>query len=445
MKMPLHSLFLHCTISTTLFIHPTYMSTEQKAMTTQKQQPIPTHEVERVKGVMETSSVMLAAKSQQQINALKDITNHFYVVGRYKATDAQGNEVWLDKKEPDAFALQTLATVQKVSSETLSVEWENPNDLKKAAVKVRVRVWKGKKETPTIERTVELRYSMQAIAMKYVMDKLEAKSKWNAKTRKKEVTNAEWSEDSVQIFDNGWVEPKAATEKIKMLSYLTDQYTFLDRTAETKAERRANLKILGFDWRDPDEISSETGERLSVQKAKSAEIPQAAFELMARIDSVSNQEQYDAISKECDQVANNYEKHVYDLIVSKLSTKLTELSAGVAAAQEEKEDQEEKDTEGKEEAPEEAGEQQEMPLENKGDDVPYPDAATFQRYQINLRNAKTEDGLRTAYEPIKPVPLTEQQKKSIRVTIKQKLQAFKTAQKLSVTAVTDNEINAVMG
>lgn len=227
------------------------------------QQP-PESDLVRVRQTMERNELMLSAKTQTMINQLKSLDRHFYSVGKYKAADG----TWQDKMEPDAFAVQTMATLQAVNTEVLSMTWENPDDLLNAAVTVRVRGWKGPKETPTIEKTVELRLSMRAIAAKYVMDKLEPKKRWNDSTRRKEEMPAEWAEDDVVLRDDGWVQPKGVKHQIAMRSFLIDQYSFLGRTAESKAERRVNLKLLGFDWRDPDEITDESGEVAAVQKGQ---------------------------------------------------------------------------------------------------------------------------------------------------------------------------------
>ena len=163
------------------------------------------------------------------------------------------------------------------------------------------------------------------------------------------------------------------------------------------------------------------------------------------------------LSKEVDDVAPKYQKHVYDLIVSKLSAKMGEIASGVAAVQEEKEEPQETEEEEKEDGNvEESLEaldgktpteetQPELPIEEKTDEVPYPSAAQFQRYQLNLNAAKNPEALKKAYEPLKPVPLTDQQKKSLKIAVKRKLQEYKVAQKLSVTTVSDDEVMSVIG
>lgn len=211
---------------------------------------------------MNDQGIVLSAKTQKMVHDLKNLDRHFYSVGKFKGADGQ----WQDKLEPDAFAVQTMATVQSINTEVVSTEWENADDLLKAAVTVRVRGWKGRKEKPDIEKTIQLRLSMHAIMSKYVMDKLSPKTKWNNDSRRKEQTAAEWSEEDVVMLDNGWIEPKSFAHKVAMRSYLTDQYNFLDRTAESKAERRLNLKLLGFDWREPEEITEQNAEAATVQK-----------------------------------------------------------------------------------------------------------------------------------------------------------------------------------
>ncbi len=292
---------------------------QSKSVAVQK----PKADTNTVKDTMKRNAVMLSAGAQQQINQLKDISNHFYSVGKYK--DASGE--WKEKLEPDAFALQTLATVQRINTEVVGKTWENPDNFLKAAVTVRVRGWKGDKENPTIEKTVELRMSMQTIAMRYVMDKLDVKMKWNNTTKKKEQQASDWTPDDVEFEDNGMCKPKDPRKRIAMLSYLTDQYAFLDRTAESKAERRLNMKLLGFDWRDPDEITSETGEVRAVQGAKPLEVPQVALDLIQKIDAAETKEAIEAIRPEVEKLAGASEKHVSDLIVSKFSEKLQEAVA----------------------------------------------------------------------------------------------------------------------
>ena len=209
---------------------------------------------------MEKEGIILGAKTQKMIHQLKNLDNHFYKIGSYK----DANNKWIDKMEPDAFAVQTFATVQRISSEIVSTVWEHPDDLLRASVTKKVRAWKGSKENPEIEKEAELRLSMRTIAQRYVADKVTPKKDYNSGGNKP----AEWKMDEVQLSEHGWFEPKDEEKKIQMYSYLADQLNFLDRNAETKAERRVNIKLLGFDWREPEEITEEGVEQKTVDNTE---------------------------------------------------------------------------------------------------------------------------------------------------------------------------------
>ncbi len=195
-------------------------------------------------------------------------------------------------------------------------------DLLNAAVTVRVRGWKGNKQKPEIEKTVELRLSVRAIAMRYVMDKCEEKMVYNKDSRRKEPRPAEWKEEDINILPNGWVEPKEYKKRIAMMSYLTDQYSFLDRTAESKAERRVNLKLLGFDWRDPDEITDETRDVSGVQKQEQETFDVAGF--LTRIET-STEDELSAINESLPAVLGKLSIDDRDKIIATISKRKDEL------------------------------------------------------------------------------------------------------------------------
>lgn len=412
-----------------------------------------TSEKERVKQTLEDNSLILAAKSQQQINELKDISGHFFKVGSYK--DSKGQ--WQDKMEPDSFALQTLATVQKINTETLTVEWENADDLKKASVRVRVRAWKGKKDSPSIEKTVELRLSMRTIAMKYVTDKMAQKTKWQ-KGGGKSTQPAEWNEEDVIIADDGWMQPKTATHQIAMLKYLTDQYAFLDRTAETKAERRANIKLLGFDWRDPNEMTHEDKEIKTVGAGKGTDVPQDALDLIANIKKAKDQKALDKLAKKVDE--KNFERNVHKLVVSEISQKMSDFME----SDDKPEPKEEVKEEPKKETPKEkvkdpeedaliaeiAEAEEKEPLaeqkKEEEEEIVTVSGGEMQKIMLNLKGQKSEETLRGYWqESVAPMPLDDTQKKSLTIVVKQKLQAFNEKANKANVRPTPEELKAIVG
>src|SRR4051794_1184933 len=119
--------------------------TNDTSLTTNVPPPV---DLDKVKETMGRNEVLLSAKTQTMVNNLKNLDRHFYSVGKFKAADGS----WQDKMEPDAFAVQTFATLQSINTEVISMTWENADDLLNAAVTVRVRGWKGPKEKPTIEK-----------------------------------------------------------------------------------------------------------------------------------------------------------------------------------------------------------------------------------------------------------------------------------------------------
>lgn len=287
---------------------------------------------EAISESMTRNGIVMSAKTQQKINQLKSIDSHFFSVGKYK--DANGE--WQDKVEPDAFAVQTMATVQAISTEVLSMLWENADDLMRAAVTVRVRGWKGPKDKPEIEKTVELRLSMKAVAAKYVMDKLEPKRKWNNNTKQKEESAPEWTENDVILGDDGWVMPKSFKHQVAMRSYLVDQYNFLGRTAETKAERRVNLKLVGFDWRDPDEINDENRETAVVQKSQPTVDP---AELISRILACASAEDLDLLTQMLTVEMGKLTKDGQEKVMSALKEKRAGFQAPKPATKEPTDDE----------------------------------------------------------------------------------------------------------
>jgi len=384
-------------------------------------------ELRRVSDTMAGNAVILSAKAQNTINVMKDISTHFYSVGKYKTTDANGMDVWKDKMEPDSFAIRTLSTVQRINMETVSVEWENQNDLMNAAVRIRVRGWKGKKDNPIVEDSVELRYSMRAIAMKYVMDKMSPKTKWEklpgAQKKTKVEKPAEWQEADVDVLDSGWMMPKAFKNQVALRSYLTDQYTFLDRTAETKAKRRLGLALLGFDWRDPEEITNESGEIATVKKGmKSLEVPQEAIDLATRIAKCKTREEYDALSAEVDDIASKNEKHVHDFLTAKCTEKLAELESMTVEESQEASESEEED--GKKEDPQATEAKEEKPAEEQEtqpQDVPVVTKPEMNKLVMHINSSMNAEKMKGIVESRKADPFSKEQWQTIRVAVRNRL------------------------
>lgn len=247
---------------------------------------------------MEDQGIILNAQMMKTIHDLKlDPTKHFYKVGSYK----DANNQWQPKMEPTAYLLQTMATVQHINTKIIEKIWENPDDLQRAAVSIRMKGWKGNEDRPEIVKDADLRLSMRTIAQRYVMDKLTPKKGYGDKPGK----DAEWKEEDVEISSNGWMQPMKMDKKIAMFSYLADQLNFLDRNAETKAERRLNMKLLGFEWREGEEMQNDSKEVEIVRQETKPE-PHIAFEeLKTKIDRVRTDSGLEKLKKEISATAWN--------------------------------------------------------------------------------------------------------------------------------------------
>ena len=65
----------------------------------------------------------------------------------------------------------------------------------------------------------------------------------------------QWAEDKT-----GMPVPTDASQKLDWFEYINRKRLFGDREAETKAESRIFRKLLGFEWRDKEEIEAEAEE-----------------------------------------------------------------------------------------------------------------------------------------------------------------------------------------
>jgi len=72
--------------------------------------------------------------------------------------------------------------------------------------------------------------------------------------------------------------------------------------------------------------------------------------------------------------------------------------------------------------------------------------AELNRFMIQLGKTKNPDELRTYWQDmIAPAPLTPQQRESLRIVVKQRLEGIKQEQKLASTKVSNDEVKAIIG
>lgn len=152
------------------------------------------------------------------------------------------------KQVPNARALQKMANAQNISSEVTRIEWRNEDNFKTAMCTAYVRAWIGKKADPKQEQTEALTMSMPAIIQKYVAKKM-VMDTWKGKgepqawfiAKQKDV----WKDSDVIIDEaSGRMFPVSKRHQIDMLSFLADQYSFLERNAVTKCQARVFDKML---------------------------------------------------------------------------------------------------------------------------------------------------------------------------------------------------------
>lgn len=151
------------------------------------------------------------------------------------------------KEMPDSAAVSNYAIAGGVSTETTILEQT------KEYARATVRAYKGGRYT---EGSVLIR--KDAIFEKVVIDLAEKNPTW--------ITG--WS-SGLPEFDLNQVVHIGDSRKILGLhiaGVVADKWMFASRDCETKAGRRAMIKILGADWREDDEIESEVDEMKTVAK-----------------------------------------------------------------------------------------------------------------------------------------------------------------------------------
>lgn len=153
--------------------------------------------------------------------------------------DGDFYEVWdsrtrMKRKEPSARVLRNWANEKRISTEIVQVI-HTPEH-----VQVMVHGWIGKKTEPQIETTEVVTINYMDYARQYLFDKMRKDS------------NIAWEEDKT-----GMPIPKDPKLKLEWFEYINRKKLFGDREAETKAESRIFKKLLGFEWRDKEEIQAE--------------------------------------------------------------------------------------------------------------------------------------------------------------------------------------------
>lgn len=257
-----------------------------------------------------------------------------------------------DKVVPSARAMQKMANAQKISSEVLRIEWYDRESFYTAACTVYVRAWIGPRAKPKQESTQSVTLSMVGIIQRYATKKMSGGvDEWRGKGAepdwfKRKKADA-WKETDVSIDAGGRIMPTGKKNQLDMLSYLSDQFMFLDRMAITKAESRAFDKMLRPDAIADDEddldglsVDPDTGEvtepplphppaRKVAKKAK-AEVVEPA-------DAPTPEEPYNPDFPPSDEELAQHEKNVAEIFsapapVKDESPKKKELSPLSAAA-----------------------------------------------------------------------------------------------------------------
>jgi len=209
------------------------------------------------------------------LSAFKQITNKdFYTQGGIK-------------KIPSAKVINYWAKAEGISTETL--EMMKNDDF----VIAKVRAWIGKKLDPIMEETSSIIYNLKQEYERKLTEYIQK----NIKDEK--ITN----EDFTFVELNGVYHPRL-NEPAKHIEFWVEWQRFLtfsERDAESKARRRAQLALLGVEYRDEEEIKSEKAEMESVSSMIIKEIENRASELGTKnFDSMWNRlcKQYKTITKE---------------------------------------------------------------------------------------------------------------------------------------------------
>ena len=149
-----------------------------------------------------------------------------------------------DVQAPTARAIQKMANAQHISSEVLRLEWKNEDNFKTAMCTAYVRAWIGSRSRPKQEQVEALTMSMSAIAQKYILKKLTEKWKGSGPAPSW-FTEKQISEKDITLDEpTGRMWPTTRRLQMEMLSFMADQFAFLDRLAITKAQARAFDKLL---------------------------------------------------------------------------------------------------------------------------------------------------------------------------------------------------------
>lgn len=163
------------------------------------------------------------------------------------------------KKQPGCRIVNLWSKDMKISTET--IECVKNNDIAKASV----RAWIGDKQKPIAEETCTI-----VLNFKQEMERLLTDHIINQISRKKLTEN-----DFIFIPDqNGMLIPRLTNPEKHLYFWREWQrfLTFAERNAETKAKRRAQLSLMGIEYRDDEEIMDEKLEIEMVAEAKSKNI-----------------------------------------------------------------------------------------------------------------------------------------------------------------------------
>jgi predicted RNA-binding Zn-ribbon protein involved in translation (DUF1610 family) len=113
-----------------------------------------------------------------------------------------------------------------------------------------VHGWIGMHDKPQIETTEIVTINFMDYARQWIFDLL----------RKSPDTPISYEPGPM-----GMPFPTDGTIKLDWLSYINRKKMFADREAETKAESRIFKKLLGFEWRDKEEVEAEAEDVKIVQ------------------------------------------------------------------------------------------------------------------------------------------------------------------------------------
>jgi len=176
------------------------------------------------------------------MESYKSITNKdFYNVGK-------------GKKEPSAKVINQWAKEAHINTETIDLV-KNDNE-----VKVKVRAWIGHKDRPQAEETCVLIYNipqeMERMLTEHILKA----------TYEKTMTD----KDFTFIPENGVLKLRLTNPSKYIIFWKEWQrfLTFSERDLETKAKRRAQLSLMGLEFREEAEIESEIKEIEMVKEAK---------------------------------------------------------------------------------------------------------------------------------------------------------------------------------